>query len=29
MSLCNIGKYVIVPIDDGDKATLDNYKATK
>ena len=28
MSLCNIGKYVIVPIDDGDKATLDNYKAT-
>ncbi|MCH5178269.1 MAG: biopolymer transporter ExbD [Prevotellaceae bacterium] len=27
MSLCNIGKYVIVPIDEGDKAVLDGYKA--
>ena len=28
MTLCNIGKYVIVPIDEGDQATLDNYKKT-
>lgn len=27
MTLCNIGKYVIVPIDDTDKATLDAYKS--
>ena len=27
MSLCNIGKYVIVPIDEGDKAVLEGYKA--
>ncbi len=28
MTLCNIGKYVIVPIDEADQATLDNYKKT-
>lgn len=28
MTLCNIGKYVIVPIDEGDKATLDAWKTT-
>ena len=27
MTLCNIGKYVIVPIDDEDKATLEAYKS--
>ena len=27
MTLCNIGKYVIVPIDDTDKATLEAFKA--
>ncbi len=27
MTLCNIGKYVIVPIDDTDKATLEAYKS--
>jgi len=28
MTLCNIGKYVIVPIDEADKATLDTWKTT-
>lgn len=27
MTLCNIGKYVIVPIDDTDKATLEAFKS--